>query len=142
MDGSGLSPLVLKSVVYLGSQLSYRESQEALKLQGVVLRLGQCEQKHHGYAEVYEHPCKTPLRAQATQPLIMGKGQAQPWVIEADGMFVMERDKPRPGQCEGREIKQAVLFPLKHIEQRHYLAHAGEIEQLAHLFMACHATWV
>lgn len=76
MDGSGLSPLVLKSVVYLGSHLSYRESQEALNLQGVVLSLG---------------------------------------------------------QCEGREIKQAVLFPLNHLEQRHYIAHAGEVEQFAPL---------
>ncbi len=133
MDGSGLSPLVLKSVVYLGSHLSYRESQEALKLQGVVLSLGHCEQKHHGYAAVYEQHCKEKLKQQACQPLTQGKDKPQTWVIEADGMFVMERDKPRPGQCEGREVKQAVLFPLSDVEQRHYVAHAGEIEQFAPL---------
>jgi hypothetical protein len=133
MDGSGLSPLVLKSVVYLGTHLSFRESQEALGLQGVEMSVGQCEQKHHGYAEVYEHHCKNALRIQANQALTASKEPPQTWVIEADGMFVMERDKPCPGQCEGREIKQAVLFPLAQVDQRHYIAHAGQIEQFTPL---------
>jgi hypothetical protein len=133
MDGSGLSPLVLKSVLYLGTHLSFRESQEALALQGIRISVGQCEQKHHGYAEVYESQCKGHLKQQATQPLVLANDAPQSWVVEADGMFVMERDKPCPGRCEGREIKQAVLFPLAQVEQRHYVAHAGEIEQFGPL---------
>jgi hypothetical protein len=133
MDGSGLSPLGLKSVVYLGTHLSFRESQEALELQGVRLSVGQCEQKHHGYAEVYEQHCKNKLRTRADKAFMSSKEEPQSWVIEVDGMFVMERDKPCPGQCEGREIKQAVLFPLDQVEQRHYVAHAGELEQFTPL---------
>lgn len=133
MDGSGLSPMVLKSVVYLGTHLSYRESQEALQLQGVTLSVGQCEQKHHGYAEVHEKACKDRLKAQATQPLASASEESQTWIIETDGVFVMERDKPCKGQCEGREVKQAVRFPLGDVEQRHYVAHAGEIEGFAPL---------
>lgn len=48
-------------------------------------------------------------------------------MIEADGMLVMERDKPCPGSCEGREVKQAVLYPLAKPKQRHYLASAEPI---------------
>lgn len=131
LDGSGLSPAVLRSVVYLGSHLTYRESQEALGLQDIELSLGQVEQKHHRYAEVYEHQCKDYLRNQATQALPPGGGQT--WVVQADGMFVMERDKPAPGQCEGREVKQGVLFSLAAPEQRHYVSHAGEVDQFSPL---------
>lgn len=131
MDGSGLSPAVLKTVVYLGTHLSYRESQTALDLQRITLSLGQCEQKHHSYARVYETQYKNHLHKQAAQALPVGGGRS--WVIEADGMFVMERDKPSPGQCEGREVKQAVLFSLTEAEQRHYLAHAGQVESFAPL---------
>lgn len=131
MDGSGLSPAVLKTVVYLGTHLSYRETQEVLELQRIKLSLGQCEQKHHAYATIYESFCKDKLRTQANESLC--KGDTQSWVIEADGMFVMERDKPYPGHCEGREVKQAVLFPLLHPEQRHYLACAEPVETFAPL---------
>lgn len=131
VDGSGLSPAVLASVVYLGTHLSYRETQAALALQRIKLNLGGCEQKHHAYASAYEARCKAELRNQASHALDQGKGQS--WVIEADGMFVMERDKPRPGCCEGREVKQAVLFPLADPEQRHYLACAESIETFAPL---------
>lgn len=131
LDGSGLSPAVLKNVVYLGSHLSYRESQEALRLQDIELSLGKVEQKHHGYAEVYEGECKEQLRQQAQQALADGGGQT--WVVQTDGMFVMERDKPCPGQCEGREVKQAVLYPLATPQQRHYVSHAGEVEQFSPL---------
>lgn len=129
MDGSGLSPAVLKTVVYLGTHLSYRETQTALALQRIYLSLGQCEQKHHGYAAVYEAACKDQLRSQTEQALAPGGGQT--WVLEADGMFVLERDKPYPGQCEGREVKQAVLFPLANPEQRHYLATAETVDGFA-----------
>jgi hypothetical protein len=117
--------------VYLGSHLTYGESQEALGLQAIELSLGQVEQKHHGYAEVYEQQCKDYLRDQANQVLPPGGGQT--WVVQSDGMFVMERDKPCPGQCEGREVKQAVLYPLGAPEQRHYVSHASEVEQFSPL---------
>lgn len=31
-------------------------------------------------------------------------------VVQADGVFVMERDKPVPGCCEGREVKQVLSY--------------------------------
>lgn len=119
LDGSGLSPAVLESVIYLGSHLSYRESQEALRLGRIELSLGQCEQKHHGYAACYERACKTQLKKQAEGGLAAGGGRD--WVLEIDGMFVMERDKPFKGRCEGREVKQSVLYPLGAPHERHYL---------------------
>ena len=131
MDGSGLSPAVLKTVVYLGTHLSYRETQVALGLQRIELSLGQCEQKHHAYAALYETECKDKLRTRAEQALTTGEGQS--WVIEADGMFVLERAKPYLGRCEGREVKQAVLFPLSHPERRHYLACAEQVESFSSL---------
>ena len=47
--GSGLSPSVLETVVYLGGHLTYRESQEVLRLQRIKLSLGLCEQKEQAY---------------------------------------------------------------------------------------------
>lgn len=126
IDGSGLSPAVLETIIYLGTHLSYQETQKVLCLQRIHLSLGHCEQKHHAYAERYEEVFKTQLKQQTQQPLATGGGQT--WVIEADGMFVMERDKPYPGRCEGREIKQAVLYPSADPEQRHYLACAEQVE--------------
>jgi len=48
-------------------------------------------------------------------------------------MFVLERDKPCSGKCEGREVKQAVLFSLANPEQRHCLAGAEQVEYFAPL---------
>lgn len=122
---------MLESVLYLASHLSYRETQIALSLQRINLSLGGCEQKHHAFAAHYEKRCKAQLRQAAQKALEAGGGQD--WVIEADGMFVMERDKPCPGRCEGREVKQAVLYSLGNPEQRHYLASAEPIEAFAPL---------
>lgn len=129
--GSGLSPAVLESVIYLGSHLSYRESQEALRLGRIELSLGQCEQKHHGYAACYERACKTQLKKQAERGLAAGGGRD--WVLEIDGMFVMERDKPFKGRCEGREVKQSVLYPRGAPHERHYLTQAGDLDAFATL---------
>jgi len=32
-------------------------------------------------------------------------------VVQADGVYVQERDKPVQGQCEGREVKQVLFYP-------------------------------
>ena len=48
-------------------------------------------------------------------------------------MFVMERDKPSKGRCEGREVKQSVLYPLGAPHERHYLTQAGDLDAFATL---------
>ena len=117
--------------MYLGGHLTYRESQEVLRLQRIKLSLGLCEQKEQAYASHHEKACKDELKKQAKQALPAGGGKD--WVIQIDGMFVMERDKPSVGQCEGREVKQAVLFPLTEPDKRHYASHAGDLKTFAEL---------
>ncbi len=150
LDGSGLSPAVLENLIFLTSHLSYRESQEALKLQRIELSVGQCEQKHHKYAAKYEEESKSRLIKQATE--LLPKGEEEHWVIEIDGMYVMERDKPIKGQSEGREIKQTVLYPLSEYQnkpknnnnkdrRRYYLNQAGNLEQFAMLNQGMLKQW-
>lgn len=133
MDGSGMSPSVLKTVVYLGSHLTYRESQEVLALQGINLSSACCEKKHHGYTEQYETLSKSELEKLAQEPLNESGNDSQTWVIEIDGTMVMERDKPDKGQCEGREVKLAALFPLNEPQQCNYISQAGDLERFSML---------
>lgn len=112
-----------------------------MQLQRIEISLGQCEQKHHSYAAKYEEESKAILINQATEVLPKGETEGKDWVIEIDGMYVMERDKPFKGQSEGREIKQTVLYPLSEYKKsnnrkdskRYYLNQAGKLEQFAML---------
>ena len=133
MDGSGMSPSVLETILYLGSHLTYRESQEVLRLQGISLSTACCETKHHRYAEHYEDLSKTKLKALSQEPLNLSDSDRETWVIEIDGTMVMERDKPVKGQCEGREVKLTALFSLAEPEQRNYISQAGDLESFASL---------
>lgn len=131
MDSSGLSPLVLESMIYLTSHLTYRESEKALELQGIKLSSSTCEEKHHRYAEHYESLSKGELEA-LSQESLKACG-SQTWVVEIDGTMVIEKDKPEKGQTEGREVKLTALFPLDKPEERNYISQAGDLERFSTL---------
>lgn len=110
-------------MVDLCTRLPYREAQANLLLQRLTLSVGSCERVHQAYATLTELAVRRQLARQADRPLQAGGGRD--WVVQADGVFVMERDKPVAGECEGREVEQAVMFALDNPQTRQYVAHAG-----------------
>lgn len=131
MDGSGLSPAVLRVVLDLCTRLPYREAQASLLLQRLPLSVSGCERVHQAYATVTQLAIKRQLERQAERPLQTGGGRS--WVVQADGVFVMERDKPERGRCEGREVKGGVMFALDEPQHRQYVAHAGSAKSFSPL---------
>jgi hypothetical protein len=92
-------------------RLPFREAHEALSIQGLPLSLSHCERLTQTYGEVLERASVARLEALATLPLLSATTKPRVMVVQADGVYVMERDKPVPGQCEGREIKQVLFYP-------------------------------
>jgi len=131
VDGSGLSPAVLRVVLDLCTRLPYREAQANLLLQRLTMSVSGCERVHQAYATVTCLGVERQLERRAGHPLQAGGGRG--WVVQADGVFVMERDKPVPGRCEGREVKQAVMFALDEPQTRQYVAHAGRAKSFSPL---------
>ena len=122
LDHSGLSPRTLERVLDLSIRLPYRESQAALAIQGIALELSHCERLTQRYgASLHEQIYQT-FEELAQQPLSQSKQQGQVQVIQADGVFVMEKDKPSKGSCEGREVKHVLIYPLEKPNERHSLA--------------------
>jgi len=98
------------------TRLPFREAREALEIQGLSLSLSHkaspnhCERLTQSYGEVLEAKSVAKLHASAEMPLA-ATGEPCTMVVQADGVYVMERDKPVPGQCEGREVKQVLFYP-------------------------------
>ena len=93
------------------TRLPFREAREALEIQGLSLSLSHCERLTQGYAEVFEQASVEALKVLADLPLASAAMKPRTMVVQADGVYVLERDKPVPGQCEGREIKQVLFYP-------------------------------
>ncbi len=110
LDDSGLSPKTLVRVIDQATRLPYREAQQALEVQGISLSLSRVERLTHSYGKHFEQSCKERLQELAEMPL-ESKGKSRVMVVEADGTFVTERDKPVAGSYEGREVKQVLFYP-------------------------------
>jgi hypothetical protein len=136
LDSSGLSPRALECSTDLCTRLPYREAQSALAIQGIDLEVSHCERLTQRYGEqVYQHVCET-LGQQATEPLdkhdLVTLHQVQ--VVQIDGVFVLEKDKPSQGLCEGREVKHALTYPLANPQERCSIASSDPdmFRQLSH----------
>lgn len=118
-------------VLDLCTRLPYREAHASLRLQRLPVSVSGCERLHQAYAGLTRLSVKRQLERQSQRPLQMGGGRS--WVVQADCVFVLERDKPVPGNCGGREVKQAVMFALDEPQTRQYLALAGGAESFSPL---------
>ena len=103
--------------------MPYRESQAALAIQGIALEVSHCERLTQQYGTTfYEQVCQD-FAALAQQPLVGTKPQpGKVQVLQADGVFVMEKDKPSKGLCEGREVKHVLVYPLEKAQERRSIA--------------------
>jgi len=120
------------------TRLPFREAREALEIQGLSLSLSHCERLTQGYAEVFEQASVEALKVLADLPLASAAMKPRTMVVQADGVYVLERDKPVPGQCEGREIKQVLFYPNSSPSERDSYASTAAIDDfipLAHGLM-------
>ncbi len=73
---------------------------------------------------------------QGTEPLDKHDPVTLPQVqvVQIDGVFVMEKDKPSKGLCEGREVKQALTYPLANPQKRCSISSSDPdmFQQLSH----------
>ena len=122
MDQSGMSPEALQRCLDLSTRLPFREACAALKVQGFELSLSQCERLSQTYGskllECLEQWRDDSILEQDSP------SSSQSYVIEVDGVMVMEKDKPLKGQCEGREVKQVLIYPLGDSPAKQHMAQA------------------
>jgi hypothetical protein len=131
LDSSGLSPKALERLLDLCIRLPYREAQAALEIQGLELEVSHCERLSQAYGACGEKLAEQYFTALGQEALTQGEAEVK--VMQADGVYVLEKDKPVKGQCEGREVKQMLVYPLNRPKQRSSIATAKEVAAFAPL---------
>jgi hypothetical protein len=121
----------LRRLLDLCIRLPYREAQVALEIQGLRLEVSHCERLSQVYGACCQKLAEAFFEHLSQQSL--SKGPAELKVVQADGVYVMEKDKPVKGQCEGREVKQILAYPLNEPQRRSSIAAAKEIAAFAPL---------
>ena len=82
-----------------------------------------------GYGKVFEEQYLRVLTGLATQALDKSKPKyCGVVVIEIDGCMVMEKNKPVEGKCEGREVKQVVIYRNGNSKERNSFATARGLD--------------
>jgi hypothetical protein len=134
LDSRGLSPRTLERVLDLSIRLPYRESQAALAIQGIELEVSHCERLTQGYGVTFQKQGYQTFQELAEQPLAQSQQPGAVKVVQADGLMVLEKDKPSKGLCEGREVKQVLIYPLDKPKERHSIARSDpdHFQTLAH----------
>ncbi len=123
LDGSGLSPESLRRCLDLSTRLPFREAVEALKIQDMDMSLSRCERLSQGYGkQILE--CMEHWVAETDSLDNDAYKLPESYVIQIDGVMVLEQDKPVKGQCEGREVKQALIHKLGDSAEKHHIAQA------------------
>ena len=125
LDHSGWRPKALQRLLDLCVRLPYREAQAALKIQGFNPTVSQCERLSQAYGACSARLAEGFFEQLSHQPLNAAAGDIK--VVQADGVYVMEKDKPVKGQCEGREVKQLLVYPVNDPQNRSSIAAAKDI---------------
>jgi hypothetical protein len=112
----------LERVIDLSIRLPYRESQAALVIQGIELEVSHCERLTQRYGATLYEQVSQMFEELGEQPLSLKQPLGEIQVIQADGVFVMEKDKPSKGSCEGREVKHILTYPLEKPKERQSIA--------------------
>lgn len=131
LDGSGWSPKALRRVLDLCVRLPYREAQAALAIQGLSLEVSHCERLSQVYGACSQRLGEQAFERLSHQPLSAAPGEVK--VVQADGVYVMEKDKPVKGRCEGREVKQLLVYPVNDPQNRSSIAAAKDISAFSDL---------
>lgn len=123
-DKSGLSPWVLARCIDIGSRLAYDETSDVLA--GFGINLGRT--KVNTTCHQYNLSCQTLVEQKvedlaldylAVESTLSELSAGKTWVLEVDGVIILK--KPIDGNCEGLEVKDAVLYPLNAPSQRYMI---------------------
>lgn len=121
-DTSGVSQWVLRRYIDTGSRLSYNEASDVLC--GFGIEVG--DTKVNTVCHDYNLACQSLVEQKldnaafdylATDSTALKAAEGKIWVLEIDGVMVLKQ--PKAGQCEGLEIKDAVLYPINAPSQRY-----------------------
>ena len=111
------------------TRLPYREAQVALNLQNIKIEISHLKRLVYSYGKVFEEQYLKALTERANQALPKPKSRhCGVVVIEIDGCMVMEKNKPVKGKCEGREVKQVVIYRNGNPKERNSFATARGLE--------------
>lgn len=121
-DESGMSPWVLKRTIDVGSRLAYQETSDVLLGFGIDVGDTKVNNVCHDYNVACQTLVEEKLDSAAfdylpTESTALQAAEGKTWVLEIDGVIVLKR--PKEGQCEGLEIKDAVLYPVNAPSQRY-----------------------
>lgn len=135
MDSSGVLPEALKRAVKLVSKVDFAEATDLLNDWGLKVSKSSLERLTQAYGEEAWTQAQAACRRLAQQALSSSDPQDEPrrFVIEADGCFVLERDKAQTGGLEGREVKSLIIYPLNRPNQRVSLSSSVTIAEFRSL---------
>ena len=135
MDKSGVLPEALKRAVKLVSKVDFAEATELLNDWGMPLSKSSLERLSQAYGSSAWDQAQQRCHDLSQQALPAAKPQQAPrrFVIEADGCFVLERDKAAAGGLEGREVKSLIIYPLNQPDKRVSLSSSVPIAEFRSL---------
>lgn len=119
MDSSKVLPATLRRAIKLVSKVDFAEATELLNDWGVELSKSSLERLSQAYGECAWQHATGHCQELAKQTLPRSTSRPpRRYVIEADGCFVLERDKAVTGGLEGREVKSLIIYPLSQPSRR------------------------
>jgi len=131
LDESGCLPEVLERVQETTTLLSYRQGEKFLERWGVKTSKSQLHALSQQLETTQHEAVKQHLESKAGQALPRSKDKGKGYVIEVDGVLVPTLTQT--GQCEWRELKAAVLYPMRNPYKRWYCSHLGAASEFAPL---------
>lgn len=120
LDGSGWSGWCLERLVDLGARLPFEEAAEVAQGFGLEISRAEMERLCAAYSKQVEVQVEEKLKVQALQPLVeAGKTEeGRVMVLQVDGVRVLGKPDPQTHQCEGIEIKCALVYPQSSPSER------------------------
>jgi hypothetical protein len=129
LDESGCLPEVLMRAHELATLLPYRRTSEVLKRWGVDVGKSLLCSLNEKLNETVQVQGSRKLSELAQEPLPSRCYSGKTWMIEVDGKFVPVWTDEKT--LEWREVKTAVLYPMRAPSERYYVSHIGDHEAFA-----------
>ena len=131
LDESGCLPEVLERLQESTILLSYRQAEDWLARWGVNISKSQLHALSQQLETTQHQEVSQQLQTQAGQALERSKDIGKRYIIEIDGVLVPTLIDTN--QLEWRELKVAVLYPMRNPYKRWYCCHLGTASEFAPL---------
>ena len=126
---AGYCPEPWKRAVKLVSKVDFAEASELLSDWGLTVSKSSLERVTQAYGECAWEQAQGRCHKLAEQALPASKpAHTRRFVVEADGCFVLERNKAEKG-LEGREVKSLIIYPLNQPGERVSLSSSVSIAE-------------